>query len=196
MFKFYYCLNQNDSNQILFDEILTVVEKGLIKQKKYIWKNFEKEENENKESFNELCMFGIKKEDEDDSNNNKRLRQDEIPDGIKPEENELSMLLLEAQVGNGSTFNVPFENNSKVYSTQCLTFAHSNNIKFQEEMKWYFKRYNCQYQSAPVKTYDRILVKSTTDYADQSHPTVANILDFMRFRLHLIKLMISNSTSF
>ena len=43
-------------------------------------------------------MFGI----ENDSSNNKKLRQDEILNGIKAEQN------------NASTFNMPFENNIKV----------------------------------------------------------------------------------
>ena len=36
------------------------------------------------------------------------------------------------------------------------------------------------YQRAPVKTYERCIIKSNTDYHNQPHPTCASILDLMR----------------
>ena len=86
------------SKTILFDELLNVIQPGLIKQKKFIWDHFAMAKKDNTKLFNQLCMFGIKNDD----SNTTRLRQDKIANGIIPERSELSMLLLEAQVGNNS----------------------------------------------------------------------------------------------
>ena len=39
------------------------------------------------------------------------------------------------------------------------------------------------YQSAPVKLYDRCVVKATSDYQNDQFPSVANIVDFLRFSI-------------
>lgn len=82
-----------------------------------------------------------------------------------------------------STFNTEFENNTKVYLRKCLSFAHLNNKQFQKEMKDYFHKYhkNCKYSSAPVKIYDRCVIKATSDYGMNHFPSSSHILDFMRF---------------
>ena len=40
---------------------------------------------------------------------------------------------------------------------------------------------NCQYQAAPVKTYERCVIKATQDYGTRNFPSAACILDFLRF---------------
>ena len=35
-------------------------------------------------------------------------------------------------------FNITFENNTKIYLTRCLSYAHLNNNNFQSQMKDYF----------------------------------------------------------
>ena len=68
------------------------------------------------------------------------------------------------------------QHNSKVYLTQCLTFAHANNSTFQSEMQKIFRmQKKCKFMVAPVKTYHRCLIKSNTDYSDRQYPSVACI---------------------
>ena len=42
---------------------------------------------------------------------------------------------------------------------------------------------SCKYASAPVKLYDRCVVKSTSEHAESSFPQSACILDFLCFSL-------------
>ena len=169
--------------RIVFDDILIEVDKLLLKQKQYIWDNVNemRESKEDDTIFKQLCQF-----DNESGNINVELRQDKIKDGIVSSVDEIDVLVASIEMGNEahSRFNLSFENNSKVYLTQCLSFAHSNNNKFQQEMSNYFNNkcnIKCQYQSAPVKLYDRCVVKATSDYSDAQYPTCANILDFLRF---------------
>ena len=68
-----------------------------------------------------------------------------------------------------------FENNTKIYLTQCLTFAYDNNARFQSRVKQYFDANDkCLYQSAPC------IVKVTSDYRNKCYPSVANIINFIR----------------
>ena len=62
-----------------------------------------------------------------------------------------------------------------------LTFSHSNNARFHAAVfKIFEDDENAKTQTAPVKTYDRCLVKSNTDYSLEPYPTSACILDLMR----------------
>ena len=108
--------------------------------------------------------------------------------GILPLSNELETILMKVEMGDESRkdFHVSFENNTKIYLTQCLTFAHSNNTRFQNYVQKYFDEMaisisGVKYQSAPVKLYNRCVVKATSDYQDREFPSVANIIDFLRF---------------
>ena len=104
--------------------------------------------------------------------------------GSKTESDLLVFLSKMADEGKQLTdFDIIFEENTKVYLTQCLSYAAINNSRLQNEMKSYFRKNdsNCYYQSAPVKKYERCVIKATTDYAKQEFPSVASILDFLRF---------------
>ena len=73
-----------------------------------------------------------------------------------------------------------FENNTKIYLAQCLTFAYNNNARFQSRIKQYFDTNDkCLYQSAPC------IVKVTSYYSNESYPSVANIINFMRFSVKI-----------
>ena len=62
-----------------------------------------------------------------------------------------------------------------------LTFSHSNNKRFQDIMLNIYKEDKTAfYQSAPVKTYSRCIIKSNTDYNNQLYPTSSCILDLLR----------------
>ena len=62
-----------------------------------------------------------------------------------------------------------------------LTFSHANNERFQKAVKNVFEgEEDVKYQTAPVKTYDRCLIKSNTDYSFEPYPTSACILDLLR----------------
>ena len=63
-----------------------------------------------------------------------------------------------------------------------MTFAHANNRRFQKNVQLYFFGIpSCHFQAAPIKLFDRCVVKATSDYQDKEFPSVANIVDFMRF---------------
>ena len=135
-----------------------------------------KAKNEDIESFNELMRFG---------NNFEvlSLRHDRIENGIFPDTRESAMYLTACNMalegGTSNNFDVMFETNTKTYLTQCLAYSHTNNSYFQNEMNKIFNNYdNCIYQSAPVKLYDRCVIKSTNDYKMKPYPSVANIIDF------------------
>ena len=173
------------NKSIMFDIALEIVEKELIKQKQFIWNNIENARKENDKAFVEMCQFGGEYKKMNKINN---IRQDKISNGIVSKVNELETILMRRNMGDSQKdFNIRFENNTKIYLTQCLTFAHSNNESFQKAIKSYFENFQrdtgieCKYQAAPVKLYDRCVVKGTSDYQDRRFPSVANIVDFMRF---------------
>ena len=92
------------------------------------------------------------------------LRQDKIENGIVAVRTERQVIENQASMGKShSLFDVEFENNTKSYLIKCLTFSHSNNNRFQSEMKDYFTNkiaIPCKYAMAPVKLYDRCVVKA------------------------------------
>ena len=110
------------------------------------------------------------------------LRQDKINFGI--ESNELETVLMGDVKKH---FDILFENNAKIYLTQHLTFAHGNDARFQSQVKKYFDTNDnkCLYQSAPVKLGARCIVKATSDYRNHAYPSVASIVDFMRFSVKI-----------
>ena len=88
---------------------------------------------------------------------------------------------MKCSIAESDNYNILDEHNSKLYLTRCLTFSHANNSYFQEEMKKVFAKHkNGVFSPAPVKTFERCLVKSNTDYSDQDYPSAANICDFLR----------------
>ena len=174
-----------------FDYILFRVNALLKKQKKFIWDNIQNAQKGKKNAilFEQMCNFGVKNSPDATATTlaTPALRQDKIDKGFVADANETDIIVMNSQMGDShSSFNIEFENNTKIYLTKCLTFAHINNETFQSQMKEYFESNDkfgikCQYAKAPVKTYDRCVVKSTTDYSKAQFPTSANILDFLRF---------------
>ena len=155
------------SNSMFFENAKIVVNEQLVLQKTFIWDQFQ-QLMQNKMMFNKLADFGLNYGHKAKSNDNSPtvLRQDSIRNGILPNSNEFDMLLIGIKTEKAATgFNVEYENNTKVYLTQCLQFAHLNNGVFQQEMAKYFLNTfgkNCKYQSAPVKVYNRCVVKATS----------------------------------
>ena len=165
---------------------LDIVNKHLLEQKQFIWRNMCKVQSENEKLFYRLCHFG------EVTNAVGECRQDRIEGGIVASVNELEMYNRSIDMGDTyKNFEIGFENNTKVYLTECLLFAHSNNQSFQHRMKQYFNKeigIRCKYQGAPVKLNQRCVIKSTSDYARKPFPSVANILDFLRFSVTFDKV--------
>ena len=174
------------SNSILFDECLNTVNRELVHQKKYIWKHSQLlQKEENKDKFTKLITFGDSFETKIE-----KLRQDKISNGIVSDSQELDLLVKSFKMKNSTksqsnhTYDIMFENNTKAYLTKCLSFAHANNSRLQQEMAKVFSeviRIDCKYQAAPVKLYNRCVRKCTSDYNDRAFPSGACILDFLRF---------------
>ena len=186
------------NNTILFDNLVGIINKELVEQKKYIWDQFKQEEKNNNDEFSNLLSFGNSFKNVDSN----ALRQDRIKNGIVSFSNEIDLLCVAATQQNSSHFDVIFENNTKTYLTQLLSFAHENNNRFQKEMSRVFadkeKYANSIYQAAPVKLYDRCVVKATSDYANNGYPSAAHILDILRFSVTFkdIKSMLQGLNTF
>ena len=185
-----------NSNQIFFDKIEDEVNKLLVKQQKYIWENIKKIEKQDKETnvkFEQLCKLQQQAQESKKSKNSKKMdsslnsniRQNKIRNGIVADVNQSKIIENQAAMATShSLFDIQFENNTKSYLIKCLSFAHSNNNRFQKQMKQYFTnelKIQCKYASAPVKLYDRCVIKATSDYGEKEYPSAANILDYLRF---------------
>ena len=148
----WYC-KDNKEDKLLFEYVNDLVDKLLKKQKECIRDGIEfHEEKEHSEKWEELCEFK-------EYSNETQFRQDKIENGIKPVKNLKNAYGAAIKIDNAQ-FNVLSEFNDKIYLTQCLTFANENNDYFQGEMKKLFGGKG-KFQEAPVKTYDRCLVKSS-----------------------------------
>ena len=168
-----------------------MIDKELLKQKQFIWDKIKDEEKSNSKIFNELCSFGIKIGGADTV----PLRQDEIQNGILPLKSRSELHIMISSINEYSrsnghdkiNYDLFNEHNNNVYLTQLLTFAHENNARFQNEMYLYFinqtrdDNYDyCKFASAPVKTYDRCLIKCNTDYNNLLYPCGSLLLDIIR----------------
>ena len=186
---------EESNESILFNSALEVVNGELIKQQQFIWENVQQEQKENEKMFSQLTSFGTQEKSSQPMKTT-QLRQDTIENGIKSSVTEYELMVSTLEAGlsgraaniantnsSSSAFNINFEYTTKVYLTECLRFSHLNNTNFQKHMLKYFSDLDvqCKYASAPVKLYDRCVVKSTSDYSESSFPQSACILDFLRF---------------
>ena len=147
--------NNNNSNKLLFEYVDNLTDKLLIEQKNYIKTSIENEEKQDKENWDKLCHFNKY------NKSNVQFRQDRIKNGIKSFKSIKDAYSIATKMSNPE-YNVLSEFNDKVYLTQCLTFANENNKYFQNEMKkWFSKKTRGLMKEAPVKLYDRCLVKSS-----------------------------------
>ena len=147
----WYCKDYKN-DKLLFDYVNELADKLLMEQKKYLKQSFENEEKKDGENWNKLCNFSK-------YGNKQQLRQDTIPNGIKLFKTTKNTYSIACQMENPD-YNVLSEFNDKVYLTQCLTFANENKPDFDSTIKEMFK--DCgTVRQAPVKLYDRCLVKSS-----------------------------------
>ena len=152
----WYC-KDSKNNKLLFDYVDDLVDKLLTEQKKYIRDSIEKEEKEDSENWNKLLEFNTY------NKNNIQFRQDRITNGIKSLKSVKNAFVTAAKISNPE-YNVLAEFNDKIYLTQCIAFANENNEYFQSEIKALFRKspnFNGSITGAPVKSYDRCLVKSS-----------------------------------
>ena len=168
---------QNPMDGVLYEMVENTVDKGLLKQKKYIWDNIEKEEKQDQERWNRLLHFNDNNKDSKQS----EIRQDLIEGGLKADINLSELYQIGAFIDDSSNVDVFSQYNSKVYLTKLLIFGHEIQDLFQSSMKSYFNFFpNAKYQSANVKTYARSKIKSETDYNQSDWPTAASVVDPIR----------------
>ena len=176
--------NHNNNSRLLFDMINKLVDEKLVKQKKFIWENAGKEEKNDSENWVKLCNFGMTDDDTNDDRKDSAivLRQDRIENGIFPLKSSKELYAMKCQMNMNENYDIISEYNNKLYLTQCLPFAHANNKTFHQAMQDEFGRNSpsLYFAPAPVKQYDRCLIKSNTDYGDRDYPSVACIVDFLR----------------
>ena len=194
----WFVKSYNNKN-VFFDNALKIVNKGIIKQKEFIWQNIQQLKNKENKAFIQLCQVGTKgwrnsddkngKNGKNTSNNSdsdekkamevpiakqvevtapivkQEMRQDKLEKGIVPQADESDTILMQKKMRDAvKDFDIVFENNTKIYLTQCLSYAHSNNHSLQLHIEGYFekmgKKIACKYQAAPVKLYSRYDVTS------------------------------------
>ena len=148
----WYC-KDNKNNKLLFEYVGDLVDKLIIKQKEYIRDSIENEEKQDNQEWNKLCNFNKY------NNSEIQFRQDRINNGIKSFKSVKDAYLAAIKISNPQ-FDVLTQFNDKIYLTQCLAFANENNDYFQSEMKKLFNGKGA-IKKAPVKTFDRCLVKSS-----------------------------------
>ena len=123
---------------------------------------------------------------------NDNLRQDMIEYGIQPSRDFVDLYCMQPLAAE-SNFDIFAEYSNKIYLTDCLFAAYKINSSFQQAMKSILskitstpdgKRESDEYEyilsRAPVKTYDRCIVKSQVDYKSKAFPNISHILDFVR----------------
>ena len=174
---------------LLYNVIESTIEEELTIQQQFIWDNIIKAQESDEKSWDELVRFGSNdekgKKTEKEKEEQTVLRQDKIENGIISDENEKELYLISLEMDQHNEmkqdFDVFSEFTTKVYLTKCLVFAHANNGIFQNKMKEYFSLdKNASFASAPVKKYDRCVIKSSTDYRIEKFPNASHILDFLR----------------
>ena len=171
--------NNDKCDQLLYSVIDSTINKALYQQKEFIWSNVQKEEinEKSKSNWNKLLHYQnwqTKKYCE--------LRQDLVSNGIKSTQSLNEIYCILARLDDNSNFNVLSQMNG-IYLIRSLTFAHSINRQFQNEMRDVFDKISnklCYFGNAPVKTYSRSLIKSETDYCDRKFPQSSCIIDYLR----------------
>ena len=138
------------NNKLLFNYVDELANKFLMKQKLFVKENIENEEKKDSENWDKLCKYNRY------NYSGKQLRQDEIANGIVSLKSIKELYIISADNWNPN-YDISSEYNDKVYVTQCLVFAQENSQYFQDEMKKLFKNAKI----APVKTYDRCVMKSS-----------------------------------
>ena len=184
---------KSGKNEVVYDLVSQVVDEALIVQKKCIWDSAQDEQKADPKNIKLLYEWGNDINQENKKNDNFKfnsdgkilLRQDEIEDGIKPILSGNDLFLIGAEMADYNSektdYDLFFEHNVRIALTRYLTFAHLNNGQFQQDMEdIFYDDENAKYANAPVKTYDRCQIKSTTDYANEPFPSCASILDYLR----------------
>ena len=176
--------------KLLYEYVDELADKLLIKQKEFIFDSVNKEKVKDESNFYKLCNFEIDIKDKSSI----VLRQDGLDDGILPLKGEkeiyLGNAIIDAYNSQNTTSQIDYdiisEYNEKIYLTQVLSYGHQNYPYFIEQLSNYFtneeneNNKNCVFTKAPVKLYDRCLIKATTDYSIEAYPSAACILDILR----------------
>ena len=127
--------DKNKQHHVLYEYLVTVVNKELTKQKQFIWDSFKNEEKRNNKDYEKLLCFGDAftfKSKLGKEYALSRSRQDKISHGIIPGKKELDLILMTVEMDKDSKksssttdqFNIMFESNTKTYLTDCLSYAH------------------------------------------------------------------------
>ena len=143
---------------IAYQIVESLADKALLQQKQHIWNNVINEQKRDLDSWTKLTNYESFK-----TRKYNDIRHDCLKNGIKAQRNEENLYLLTTHMkSTKNNFDVFSEYTTKIYLTNCLLFAHSFNSTFQAIIKEFFTNDNtsCIYQSAPVKKYERCIIKS------------------------------------
>ena len=170
----------NIMNDILYKFIDSTVNEALIKQQEFVWDNVQNEEKldkaSNEKEWSKILNFTYpsdeSKESKESSNGEKKqLRQDAIENGIKPDKSEIDLFMQLTKMGN-SGFDLISSYTFDIYLTLLLVESHSMNAIFHNEVKRILQELSngsCKFAPAPVKTRERCIIKTQTDYFEQRY---------------------------
>lgn len=178
------------SDCLLYGEIgVNTVQHALNNQKEFIWSNVVAEEKNDSGSWHGVMGFDYKPRLVLE-----QLRQDTIQHGLEMKDDiTIEDMYTMAPVTEKSGFDAFNEYNNKVYLVKQLVFANKMHNIFTNDVKSIVddicdeNSISCSFGRAPVKLYDRCIIKACTDYADTDFPQTAAILDFLRCSITLEK---------
>ena len=143
---------------VVYDKVVQIVNEALLKQKQMIWDSIDKEnKSDDREHWDELIH---KKEYITDKMDD--LRQDLLEKGIKSDFTSQDLFIVAPTIDHSNNFDLFSVVNTDMYLSKLLIFSHSINSKFQNDMKTYFSKFKCTFQSAPVKLKARCIMKAQT----------------------------------
>ena len=164
---------------LLYNFIDNCVQNALLDTRTHIWRNIHHEMNTDRDSWSDLISMRNY-----ESYDLKELRQDYIPNRIQCDKTEHQLWVMQPSVDANTNYDVFKEYNTKCYLTQLLSLVHSLNPQFHKDMKRVFKDI-CKsspyiYRAAPVKSFDKCVLKAESNFNKKKFPTVAYITDFVR----------------
>lgn len=159
----------------MYDLLNETVDKVFNNQQNFIWQQVSNEKEKDSASWNEL--LNIKQEFGMDE-----VRQDCLENGIKADQSQLELYEISLGINKKvDDFDIFSQYNNKVYTTRLLVLSHAMNAPFQKEMKRILSNdKNCKLQSAPVKQYERAVIKAQIKKGRERFPQSACVLDYLR----------------
>lgn len=175
-----------ENDKYLYEKLMALVDKISMNEqiilKNELLKNIQSESDSKEEEmyWNKLKAFEYQIND----NRSSMLRQNAhfgyeqwSKEGLQPLHSLKS--LDEQSKSAGINMSQFYDNN--IYLDRLMLIAHFIDNEFQRQIKQMMENVNgCKVQRGPLKTIERCLIKTETDYAQCEFPKTAKVLDIVR----------------